>query len=413
MATSSALKSITAPLGKVVKVLTPTGIGVLVSLGAHVFLFVNGPGTNFSLAALDEAAQQEAEETIVPVIELTPAERSRLPGFAQPRTIVPTPTGLGTNFPLPPSIGSLNNRLNNQLNARKPSAANPLPSPTTTLPRSTRTNRIVRGTGLSPSALANRRATGAARRPVPTVTVIENIPQTSRSGLPIAEPSISVSGEVGTPNSPSTSTATESTTGSSNGSQQPRVSTNPLDQALARLEQQNGNSTTSSGGEPAVTPEGSEPVTATPIEVEEPDAIAIAPAQGNPNQLRDAFRYDPTDVEPEAGEANLDEWLIASAENKSGLSRANEEITIDSNFKVCVDNPPVNGIIGVIVNPDGSQEAAQVLKSIGYDILNRQALDAVSYADFGQVETATQYEISIEVIYSPDGCVEGIPETVE
>ncbi|MEO1634706.1 MAG: hypothetical protein AAFS04_06470, partial [Cyanobacteria bacterium J06631_9] len=95
MATSSALKSITTPLGKVVKVLTPTGIGVLVSLGAHVFLFVNGPGTNFSLAALDEAAQQEAEETIVPVIELTPAERSRLPGFAQPRTIVPSPTGLG------------------------------------------------------------------------------------------------------------------------------------------------------------------------------------------------------------------------------------------------------------------------------------------------------------------------------
>ncbi|MEL7511239.1 MAG: energy transducer TonB [Cyanobacteria bacterium J06554_3] len=412
MATSSALKSITTPLGKVVKVLTPTGIGVLVSLGAHVFLFVNGPGTNFSLAALDEAAQQEAEETIVPVIELTPAERSRLPGFAQPRTIVPSPTGLGTSFPLPPSIGSLNDRLNAQLNARKPSAANPLPSPTTSLPR-TRTNRIVRGTGLSPSALANRRVTGAARRPAPTVTVIEEVPQASRSGLPIVEPSISVSGEVGTPNSPSTSTSTQSAT-SSNGSQQPSVSTNPLDRALARLEQQSGNNTApSNGGEPAVTSEGSEPVTATPIEVEEPDAIAIAPAQGNPNQLRDAFRYDPTDVDPEAGEENLEEWLVVSAENKSGLNRANEDITIDSNFKVCVDNPPVNGIVGVIVNPDGSQEAAQVLKSIGYDILNRQALDAVAYADFGEVETATQYEVNVEVTYSPDGCVENLPDTAE
>lgn len=410
MATSSALKSITQPLGKVVKVLTPTGIGILASLGAHVFLFVNGPGTNFSLAALDEAAQQEAEETIVPLIELTAAEQSRLPSFAQPRTIPPSPAGLGTSFPLPPSIGSLNSRLNRQLAARKPSAANPLPSPTTSLPRPNR-NRILSGTSLNPSALANRRARGVASRPTPTVRVIET-PQVDTTRLPVLEPSISVVGETGTPNVAVSGTTTDSTTSPNpNSSQQPQVSVNPLDQALARIEAQNGNAEVPSPNpQSPVAPEGE---SVTPIEVEEPGAIAIAPAQGNASQLRDAFRYDPTDVEEQEGQANLDDWLIASAENKSELSRASEELTIDSNFRACVDNPPVSGLIGVVVNPDGTQESAQVLKSIGYDILNREALDAVSYNDFGQPETATQYEVNIEVIYNPEGCVESLPDTAE
>ena len=105
-----------------------------------------------------------------------------------------------------------------------------------------------------------------------------------------------------------------------------------------------------------------------------------------------------------------EEWLSETAAGKDTIDRAEAELTIDSNFKVCKDIPPARGLIGVVVNPDGSKEAAEVLSSTGYDILNRQALDAVAYNDFGQPTAPTQYEVSIDVTYNPQGCVNELPE---
>ncbi|MGB7487231.1 MAG: hypothetical protein WA901_13645, partial [Phormidesmis sp.] len=85
------------------------------------------PRANFSFAALTEAAQQqEAEETIVPLVELTPAERNRLPGFAQPRQLQPTPTGLGS-LALPSGLPGLSNIPPRSIS---PSTARRIPSPT-------------------------------------------------------------------------------------------------------------------------------------------------------------------------------------------------------------------------------------------------------------------------------------------
>ncbi|MEO0647477.1 MAG: TonB family protein, partial [Cyanobacteria bacterium J06650_10] len=102
-----------------------------------------------------------------------------------------------------------------------------------------------------------------------------------------------------------------------------------------------------------------------------------------------------------------------SAENKSEVDSATATLEIDSQFKVCKENAPSTGLIGVVVNPDGSQENAEVLKSIGYDILNRQALAAIEYNEFEQPSQATQYQITIDVIYEPEGCVEALPEAEE
>jgi len=140
------------------------------------------------------------------------------------------------------------------------------------------------------------------------------------------------------------------------------------------------------------------------------DPIDVAPAQGNPSRLLAGFVYDSTDVSQAEADVNLQAWLAETAENKSEIDTQQVSITIDSNFKVCKDNPPEDGLIGVVVNPDGSKEETTVLKSIGYDLLNRQALDQVERTDFGQISMPTQYQVAVGVLYQPDGCVEELPE---
>ena len=410
MATSPAIKSVARPLLGVAKAITPTGVGVLLSIGAHVLFFVAGPRPNFSFAALNEAAQQEAEETVVPLIELTPAEQSRLPSFAQPRRTPPSATSLGNSFPLPPSIGTLNRRSQSS-GTNKPNLAGRLPSPTTTTTIRPNAGRSVLG-GTGFGGLGNRAPT---RRPTsrPSANpVIVDIPQSSGVRLPVLEPGVTVTEQTITPGN-ATGTTEQPTDNNDTNNQTPVTPQNPLDQQLARAQAEANNNATpntpeSSGTE---TTPGTEEETATPIQVEQSEAIAIAPAQGNPNQLRDAYRYDPTDVDDDAAQTNLDTWLSESAEDKSGLESQTVGLTIDSNFKACVDVPPASGLIGVIVNPDGSQESNQVLKSIGYDLLNREALDAVTYYDFGPPAVPTQYQVNIEVLYDPQNCVGALPET--
>ena len=58
MAIPSRLKSAARPIAKAAKFITPTGIGVLLSVGAHVALLAFGPHTDVSFAALSPAAQE-------------------------------------------------------------------------------------------------------------------------------------------------------------------------------------------------------------------------------------------------------------------------------------------------------------------------------------------------------------------
>ena len=150
------------------------------------------------------------------------------------------------------------------------------------------------------------------------------------------------------------------------------------------------------------------------VEVEVPvPVVDTASAQKDAPRLVDGFTYDERLTSQEDGEMRLEEWFEDTAENKADVVTADADLEIDSNFKVCKENPPNEGLIGVIVNPDGSQEDARVLRSIGYDILNRQALSAVEYTDFGQPTQPTHYKVSVDVIYAPDGCVESLPDVVE
>ena len=412
------------PAGKVAGAISPTVVGVALSVFAHGLLIAFGPRTNFSFAALTEAAQQQdAEDTIVPLVEISPADRARLPGFAQPRRIQPSPTGLNS-LALPPGLPNTAGRRlptpQTSTASRSRAQARSLPSATPRTQirgRSSLPSNITSRT-LSPSSFGTRRTPSRndTRTSQPTA-VLPSTPITdqldlggltsSSSGIQL-NPQAGVGTQNGVPNAPGTRPANSETR---TGSAQDLLSREIEAQSGSNAIAQGGATDTevARGSSPGLPPsqEGEEQGENIPIT---PPAVDTAAAQQDAPRLLDGFIYDGRETTEAEAEDNLEAWLAATAENKSDLEGATADIEIDSKFKVCKDTPPNQGLIGVLVNPDGSQEQAQVLRSIGYDILNRQALSAVEFKDFGQPDRPTQYQVTIDVIYQPEGCVEDLPE---
>ncbi len=403
MAFPSRLKSVFRPVAKVAKVVTPTGIGVLLSIGAHAALLTYGPRTNFSFAALSRAAQEaDAEETIVPLVTLSPAERNRLPSFAQPRQ-PPRTTGL-SSLALPSGILDIPT---SRAFKNRPVPAKPLPAPSTTtpskpvgslggtLPSGIRSTSFPLSFPITPLPRSDRpQAPAVAVVPDPPPLPAPN-PSTGNTGQTDRfNPGIPVlPGGVVLPNDRSFSEALE-------GTQQASIDTNPIPTNEPDPTEPKPVKPSAAGAE--------EPGAITiPVE---PQVIATAPAQGSPRLLAASNVYDEREVSEEEAAEKTQEWLVATAEGKGTVATANAEITIDSGFKACRDIPPKDGRIGVVVNPDGSQEDITVLKSIGYDVLNRLALSTLEYEEFEKPKVPTQYQVDVKVEYKPEGCVEEMPD---
>ncbi|MGB3790745.1 MAG: TonB family protein [Phormidesmis sp.] len=414
MAFSSRLKSAVRPFYQTAKFVSPTAVGVLLSLGVHAIFFAFGPRTSFSFAALSAVAQQEeAEETIVPILQLTAAERSRLPAFAQPRVLQPSPTGLSGGLGLPFNLSSPNS---SQLQ-RSSIPAGRLPSPTfrTSRPAPTSTFRGPRATTLPPSIFRTLPAPSVTQRPTVSVLPLPttqlpngtdgNLSINPGSGTPDTRSIPDLSGTQSTPSAADLQTSSRSI-----GDALDTAENNQPSNSASSEGTRSPSETDSADSQTSAQTGASQPAT---IAVQPPDLINVAPAQGDSSRLLEGFVYDPTDVSQAEADENIQAWVAATAENKSEIDAQKADITIDSNFKVCTDNPPADGLIGVVVNPDGTQESAKVLKSIGYDLLNRQALDAVERRDFGQPVTPTQYQVAVEVLYQPAGCVEELPAASE
>ncbi|MGB3669476.1 MAG: energy transducer TonB [Phormidesmis sp.] len=362
------------------------------------------PRANFSFAALTEAAQQqEAEETIVPLVELTPAERNRLPGFAQPRQLQPTPTGLGS-LALPSGLPGLSNIPPRSIS---PSTARRIPSPTpqTQTTRQQQLDNIRRASQAPPGFDPSRITT----RTVPLPPVDFFTPSQSAE-LTIDPEAAAAQGQSDGQNPGSAGTAQPNPGGSAEDLGRQQVTGDLLASILAEQNSQaTGNDSNGTDSEGGAVESPETPVQGTDIAVQA-EPVEPAPAQGNPTRLLNGFTYDPRDVDEAAAAENLETWLAESTENKGEVDSETVELTVDSQFKVCKEVEPSNGLIGVIVNPDGTQENATVLKSIGYDVLNRQALTAIENEDFGQPEQTTLYQVAINVIYEPEGCVDTLPE---
>lgn len=402
MAIPPRLRSATRPVAKVAKVITPTGMGVLLSIGAHAALIAFAPTTNVSFAKFNQAAQEaSAEESIVPLVQLSPGERNRLPSFAQPRREPPSVTGLGS-LALPSGLPFTPNT-----SIRKRTVpARPIPSPTP--------NRSIASQPVKP--LGAQLPAGVSR------PFSINLPTTSlpRPTLPSA-PSVAAL--------PSPPPPTDLETQGPPPLPTDRVNSElPVLPGGVVLPPDGGFSEALQGTQEAniaVNPAPTQPPVETPVEVEpgpapaveipvEPPVIATAPAQGDPRRLLNGTNvYDDRGVSEEAAEERTKDWLAASAEGKETVANDTAAIEIDSGYKACREEPPQDGRIGVLVNPDGSQEGITVLKSIGYDTLNRLALSTLEYYDFGQPEVPTQYQVDVEVIYEPEDCVEELPDASE
>ncbi len=400
MAIPSRLTSAARPIAKAARVISPTGIAVLLSVGAHIALLAFGPRTEVSFAALSPAAQEaDAKETIVPLVQLSPGERNRLPSFAQPRREPPVATGL-RSFSLPPGLpfspdaGTIK---------RRPVPANTLPSPT---------NPTIKNLGplggLLPSGITGRLP---FRFNIPTTQV----PQRSSSSQPpvTALPAnpplqlpattdngvrLSTEGLEGSNNLPNSSLGTTNSA--------PRTLADALRDTEAAGVAANPGAAPNPSAAPA--PGGQE----TPNQTGEPPAnapaappvIATAPAQDKPSPLMNGNEYDQRFVTEAEAEENTKKWLLATAEGREKVAQATAEIPVDSGFKSCREQPPVDGRIGVIANPDGTHADATVLKSTGYDVLNRLALSQLEYEDFGRPEVPTQYVVNVKVIDKPEEC---------
>ena len=412
--------------GKSTSAVSPTLIGVVLSVFAHTLIIAFGPRTDFSFAALTEAAQeQDTEETIVPLVNISPADRTRLPSFAQPRRTQPVPTGLD-GLALPPGIPNTATRrvpparARTTIGSRTQTRGLPSATPQSQTRRRSSLPSSITSRTLSPSTFSTRRtpSRSSTRTSQPTAVLPSGTAEqldlsgitSSSSGLQL-DTQQGLGTQNGVPAPPGTPTPNnQSPTGSAS---------DLLTQAIEAAQANGSDANTASSGTSTEIARGNSD-SALPgtegeqVEVEVPvPVVDTASAQKDAPRLVDGFTYDERLTSQEDGEMRLEEWFEDTAENKADVVTADADLEIDSNFKVCKENPPNEGLIGVIVNPDGSQEDARVLRSIGYDILNRQALSAVEYSDFGQPTQPTHYKVSVDVIYAPDGCVESLPDVVE
>lgn len=414
------------PLLRLAKATGPGGIGVLLSIAVHAALLASGLRTGISFAALDASAQQqEAENSIVPVVRLTPADRNRLPDFAQPRK----PPNLPTALALPP-------RLPGAPSGNLSSGRISLPS------RQMPSETLERSTGSRSRAAQSARPTTPNRMTIslPTVSPQQRIPTASGGSAasvyvpPLASPPAPGSGSTTPFQAPAEPSGSGSAARSTQGESSDQASARTVQDILDGLQ-----SRSADPGTVAVVPEGAgsnvtegepqsaggdsnsdgtsssgagESNAAVPVEIPT-DEIALANAQGDPTRLLEGYRYDDSNTSQEAAAENSQQWAAKLVQEKGEMATAAAQLTIDSNFKGCLDNLPNAGLIGVVVNPDGSLENLNVLRSTGYDVLNRQAVDAVEYADFGELSAPTQYEVTVDVAYDAENCIQSLPTAPE
>jgi len=413
---SAQLQTFLGPFFKAARVVTPTGIGVLLSVGAHAALIAYGPRTNFSFAALtQEDLAANPEETIVPIVQLSAAEQNRLPSFAQPRR-PPTSTGLSSlqlpsglpSFPSSPTI------------RRRPVPSQPIPSPTTKKPKPVAPlNQALPNSTFQPyrfnfpvvpSPVPSRPAATAVLPTPPTPagnsspTAPSQVPLVDENGLPILSgaelpesSNTAIRTQAGEPSS-KPSSDTRGLSDALQGTQEAVVSFNLPDDSATDPESSGENAASETGEE--ITVENSS------------GAIAVAPAEGNPSLLlRGSNTYSSIGVSEEEAQENLQAWLEANNVNSDQVATQEKEITIESGFKACRDVRPENGLIGILVNPDGSRESVETIKSTGYGSINSLALSTLEYEEFDQPDVPTLYKVDVNVVYEPEGCVDDLPDT--
>lgn len=328
-------------------------------------LFAASPTlSNLNLNALTEP-DLGAEARRVPLVELTPAERQRLPDFSNSfysLSPLDDPLGnLGSIEPIPnngllPPIASGGNANPKPNTSPRQGYVVPYQLPGTVIPGGNTANRSRGSTSGTANSGTGNRATGNTG--------------TSANGN-----SPSSSSDRGTRNSGNAGAPTQGT--------QPSSPTETDSPTASELERQPQNPAPAAGTD---------------------SPIALSAAQ------QQALTYDGGTSEEEATAAQ-EIWLAESKDLAEVAALPLEQVNFPllaliNGQQPCLSPEPHEGLIAALVGADGKlTRDPQVLISTGYPFLNHRAIDRVKALNFGSVQQTTAYQFVVQVEYRKEICV--------
>lgn len=148
----------------------------------------------------------------------------------------------------------------------------------------------------------------------------------------------------------------------------------------------------------------------------EPSADPL-PAQPPPltlaERLQDpaAYAYNNRTRSAEAGTQDFIDWYSRLSSDVYGAppmpgSKSIEPLRIQYPLNTCLATPPELGRLGVVVDAAGAVVPhPEILASTGYDVLDEQALAAVTHYTFPTTGMVTAYGLPIQVEYDAATCV--------
>jgi len=365
------------------RVLRPSWLAGIVSVGFHGALFAAGPtftGLNFDAAIEPELSEPRRQ---VPLVELSAAEQARLPDFSNSFYNFETFDDLAPLDPLFQEDYAPDNSLEDDFEKFEDDDLIGSSRPT---------------------------YTPSIRLPFPTTTF------ESRRPLPTPAP---VAGDRPTPPTPA---PTES------ASREPTPTEGNPDSVIGSR----GESTTAiapgagSAADLEITPRNPTREADTP----RPPAIPISRTPNEGMTLEErvrAFAYDSTGTTAEAAEERLEAWLTETQTALEAETEAPIEIAMTDPVTLpyfvygqqpCLPTVPHTGLIGALVSDEGELlDDLEILKSTGYLFIDRQAEQYVQSIDFQSVDRLTAYLFEVEVDYDAELCIDlGLrpdPETTD
>ncbi|MGD1948318.1 MAG: hypothetical protein ACFB14_01575 [Leptolyngbyaceae cyanobacterium] len=362
---------------------SPYGVAAIASLSFHGALFAAMPRfSEASFAAFNEE-NAEAEARTVPLVTLAAADQERLPDFNRPQL---------------PAIPNLNS------------------APPANLPNASTFNRS------NIPSIFNRSGSGLTS---PSLGSPNNLSRNRPFQNPyIPRPRLSIR------NTPSRSSrSSDNRTATIIDIPQPPPSilqgTETDEDTLRReLEIEAQQQAAADQAEPAEDlpdlPDQTEQSEEETVSENPEDIAANSETTNQPTQLerlQAKFNYDEANTTSEEVEANYEEWETQTDENSDGAVETAEllELTLEPGFRLCAQNPPTNGVIGILVAPDGTPSDPAILRSTGYEYLNKAALETLMATDFPETEQPVRYPFEIIINYDDAACksAEEILETVQ
>lgn len=132
--------------------------------------------------------------------------------------------------------------------------------------------------------------------------------------------------------------------------------------------------------------------------------------------LGQRYAYSPENTGGEVYGQNLNQWLetVRAATGQPDLWNESLEpnLVLQSRQRVCLDPPPQEAAVGLVVSPTGQlQGEPTLLQSTGYPFLNAAILETVKMQTFPRAaeQKAYVWKVNIDIDYGEPACLKPYP----